>query len=180
MAALAERKEQAEKMRSPAWTGRRPPARPASSPLSPPAMEPALGRAARAQTLGATGRMGAAASTRPVGSVGILGAWENREGKTGTQSAAQEKVRVPAHSSSRLNCLRVCCSRTQSSDTGASQCGGGGGRGAAHSLGAWPTVSRVPRLLPKGQSEPPTLCLPPAPTLRKGAKSTNKQTGSET
>ena len=55
-------------------------------------MEPEPGSAAGAQALGATGRMGAAASTMPAGSVGILGAWENREGKTGTQSAAQEKV----------------------------------------------------------------------------------------
>lgn len=35
-------------------------------------------------------------------------------------------------------------------------------------------VSRVPRLLPEGRSEPPTPRLPPTPTLRTGATRSNK------
>lgn len=109
------------------------------------------------------------------------GVGEPRGEDRNPERGSGESLRVPARSSGRLSCHQVRCSRTESSDTGTSQWGGGGGgQGAAHSLSAWLTVSRVPRLLAEGQSEPPTLCLPPAPTLRKGAKSTNKQTGSET
>ena len=114
----------AEKMRSPASARRRPPARPTSSPLSPPTLEPALGREADALALGATGSMGAAASTRPAGVSGHSGGVGERRAEGGNpERCSEESPRVPAHSSGRPRCLPVRRSRAETSDAGASQWG---------------------------------------------------------
>lgn len=168
-------------MHQPARIGKEPPARPASSPLSLQRWN-RLGGVAGAQALGATGpdvgRGRKHKGCRVSGYSGGVG--EPRGEDRNLERGSGESLRASARSSSRPQLPQVRCSRTRVLTLASHSGVGVAGSGVEHSLSAWLTVSTVPRLLPEGQSELPTLCSLPPPHFGREPKSTNKQTGSET